>query len=1100
MTPVTKGGIAGRVGTYAARRPRLVIGLWLALIVPLSVFGINAQTKLHSAGIAIPGTPSAAKEAETAQRFGPRGQLLVLLDGNPEAVKAQRGTLESRLARQNVSLVGPLIKKESGAVLLIADMRGTYDELIETVAPRVRKTVEQTARPPVRAYVAGLPDTAGALADQAVSDLKTFELLAVPLLILILVLVFRTPMGAAIPLIIGVATISAANGVLMILHEFLALDVTAVNLAGVMGLALGVDYSLLLVSRFREEMASGKAPEPAAEAAAQTAGHTVLTAAIVLLVVNVTTIAVAPGDLLISATIGVNVAVILSMIGGVVAVPALLSTFGHKIDEHALFGRAPVPGTGRFATIVSRPLRRPHLAAGLVLIVLGGLSVVALGLKTGPLDYWMLPPDVQQRQDYETIQRVLGPSWSPPYSVLLTVDKGTMTDPGRLKRLADWQNRLARRSDVAGVLGPGVIEPRTRALAKAREQTASSKRLLRNGVRDQRRLSNGLARANAGVRELRAGLSDAEQGAQRISGGGSSAAAGARQLDAGLDRARSGSQALRAGLVQARAGASALATGAQRAASGSRQLASGLATAAGRSAAAALGAKTLADGLRSGSADLAALRRPASTLQSEIAEAQAELAAAPDSVKSDVHYRQALDALATANAIVVGRNPATGERFDKDYDGLAAAVDTAVKASTNAADGAATLRTGVGDLRAGLLRARDAATALSAGAQRLASGARLEASGLGTLADGAAELDQGIDALGGGGRQLLAGVQQLQRGAGRLATGLGDGVRDSAPLRSGLTEMQRRVSASLGQTRALSEQLGRTTQLVQATRSGYMTLAIANTGPASEKAALGTGLNLERGGNAAIVSVMGQGNSMLWGHPLREVLERESADVATKIGATAYVGGTAAVGQDFDHLTATRLPILVVAVSLITWLALTFILRSMILAGIAVVLNLLTVGASFGVLVLGFNGAAPLGGGGYVDSVSVIGTFGIVFSLSIDYALFLLQRMRESYDETGDTEAAIAHGLRTTAGVVTGAAVVMVGVFAAFASAQMINLREMGVGLVTAILIDATLVRLILLPAAIRLFGDATWREPWFLRRRRATTATVGSALPATAD
>ncbi len=1075
--------IAGRIGTFAAHQPRLVIAAWLALILPLSVIGIDAPNQLHSAGIAIPGTPSAEQDDEAQQRFGPRGQLLVLLDGKRDAVNAQRRTLESRLARQNVTLVGPLVQKQTGTALFVADVAATYDDLVETRAPAVRGTVEETIRPPVRAYVGGLTDTAGALSVQARKDLKTFELLAVPLLILILVLVFRTPLAAAIPLIVGVATIGAASGVLLLAHHVIDLDIIAVNMSGVIGLALGVDYSLLLVSRFREEMASGIEPREAAAAAAQTAGHTVLTAAIVLLIVNIITVIVAPGELLFSATIGVNSAVVLSLVGGVVAVPALLSMFGHKIDAYPIFGRAPVPGTGRFATIVSRPLRRPRLAAGVVLAGLGTLAIFSFGLVSGPLDYWMLPEQSKQRQEYEAIGRILGPSWSPPYSVLLTVEKGTITDPRRLKALADWQDRIARRGDVSGVLGPGVIEPRTRALAKSRAQLASTTRVLRKGVRDQRRLSVGLARATAGVTELRAGLDDARKGADQLSAGGAGAADGARQLDTGVRRAKRGSADLRGGLRQAQEGAAALATGAQRMAAGSEQLTAGLAPIVRSSAGAAPGAKRLADGLKQGAGDLADLPERATSMQAEIAAARAELNAAPDSVKADVHFRQALGALATADALIIGRDPATGSAFDADYNGLQAAFETASAEAAKAANGADTLYDGLTELRAGLIKAHGAAASLSAGAKRLASGATLEASGLSTLEAGAAELDQGIGQLTTGGAQLSSGVTQLERGAAELAAGLNSGVRDAAPLNRGLDQMRRKVNASLGATTSLSDQLDNTTQLVRATRSGYITLAIANTGPRAEKAALGTGLNLERGGNAAIVTVMGEGNSLRWGHPLRTVLERESAQLARDTGGKTYLGGTAVTGQDFDHLTAVRLPLLIIAVSILTWLALIIVLRSFILAGIAVVLNLLTVGASFGVLVLGFTGSAPLGGAGYIDSVSVIAVFGIVFSLSIDYALFLMLRMRESYDLTGDTDAAIAHGLRTTAGVVTGAAVVMVGVFAAFASAQMINLREMGVGLVTAIVIDATLVRLVLLPAAIRLFGDATWREPWFMRR-----------------
>ncbi len=195
------------------------------------------------------------------------------------------------------------------------------------------------------------------------------------------------------------------------------------------------------------------------------------------------------------------------------------------------------------------------------------------------------------------------------------------------------------------------------------------------------------------------------------------------------------------------------------------------------------------------------------------------------------------------------------------------------------------------------------------------------------------------------------------------------------------------------------------------------------------------------------------------------------------------VGGPAATLQDLDTAITGALPWLVVLLCAVTYVVLVPLLRSLLLPLLAVALNLLTVATALGVLTLGFQGSAPLGGPGFIDDLMLTTVFSVVLALSIDYQVFLLARMREGYDLTGDPSQAIEYGLRHTAGVVTGAALIMSGVFIAFALSPIIGLRELGVGLTVAVLLDATLVRLVLLPAAMRLLGPRIWWLPGWLER-----------------
>jgi RND superfamily putative drug exporter len=161
------------------------------------------------------------------------------------------------------------------------------------------------------------------------------------------------------------------------------------------------------------------------------------------------------------------------------------------------------------------------------------------------------------------------------------------------------------------------------------------------------------------------------------------------------------------------------------------------------------------------------------------------------------------------------------------------------------------------------------------------------------------------------------------------------------------------------------------------------------------------------------------------------------------------------------------------------------VLRAIPLAALAVGLNLATVGVAFGVLTLLFEVPAdlPLGGRHYVDAVGATMIFGIIFGLSIDYAVFLLTRMREHYDENGDNAAAIEFGLEKTARVITGAAAIMMAVFIAYAGAPIATVSQLGIGLTVAVILDATVVRIVLLPALMLLMGDRVWWIPKSLDR-----------------
>jgi RND superfamily putative drug exporter len=229
------------------------------------------------------------------------------------------------------------------------------------------------------------------------------------------------------------------------------------------------------------------------------------------------------------------------------------------------------------------------------------------------------------------------------------------------------------------------------------------------------------------------------------------------------------------------------------------------------------------------------------------------------------------------------------------------------------------------------------------------------------------------------------------------------------------------------------------------------------------------------------------------------------ATVGNLPNAEANVTGGTASTEDFNKVLSDRLPLVFIFVLGLSFALLLVTFRSIVIPIKAIILNLLSVGAAYGVLVATFQwgwGESLLGfqsNGGVTNWLPVF-LFVILFGLSMDYHVFILTRVRELYDAGRSTDDAVREGISRTAGTVTSAAVVMVGVFSVFATLTFIDFKEMGVGLAVAILIDATIIRGILLPASMKLLGDWNWYLPqwlgWIPQRRKPT---VGVPRPAPA-
>jgi putative drug exporter of the RND superfamily len=1035
------------IARFAIRRAVPILIVWIGIFVVALFFAGKARDNLHETNLQIPGTDSYRAAKLTQQQFGSEISLAVLLKapaGGERVLRAEAEQLIARLERiDGVAVLSPFaiggdraLREPPGQALLTLQVSKSEEEVSNETVPAVQDALRQV-KPPVETELSGRAPLVRALNDASLDSLDKGERIAFPILIVLLLLVFRSPIAALIPLACGLFVTRIGTAVMWVLNHHFALDALALNMLTMIGLALGVDYSLLIVSRFREELAQGASVEEAVVQAVARAGRTVVFAGTALAVGMLGALAIAPGALLESATFGVIVACVLAVSVGLFAIPASLVLIGRNVDRWQLWSaRRENP----WVRLSERLSSKPGAAAALAVFPLLLLSTPALALDTGPPNVANLPPDNASRKSYEAFERDRGAGWATPYEVTFHTS-GPITTEARLRELKRFQLAVAREPGVQAVLGPASLLDRTAVLRRLTRSIAT-------GGRQLTQLERGLGRLLTGTGRLHEGLQQGAQGAQDLTNGLEQAAGGSGQIAKGTSDAAPRTRELATGVGQTSKGAHRLAKASKRANKGSKRLLDAM--------------KTLTDSLVDQNRDSEAklsepLRSAQSAVQSalrNLGSASPEAAADPAVARAKQNVQTALSQLAPLSSNVAD--------YSTEFDVNALAARRILRGMRSLAAGLAQLASGNGRLDTGLVRA--------------ATGASQLADGVGRLNTGTRSLDAGINQLlsgnGGGARALSSGLDDAVTGSSRLGRGIERLLDSVVAVRQ----------ANARDTRSLQRQ---GTNIARASTSGYFVLAGVEGAQPATRTNVGFAINTARGGNTARVIVVPNGGAFdEKTQALRPALERTSNDSARKMGAQAVVGGPAVLLDDFDQSTTARFPWLVAVLVIVTFLVLLVLFRAPVLALCAVLLNLVTVGAAVGVLILCFQtDPPPLGGPGYLDAIALSGIFAIVFGLSIDYEVFLISRLVEGRAITGTTEGAIRYSLEKTATIITGAAAVMAFVFLAFAVSPVANTRQFGIGLTVAVVLDATVVRLILLPALIRLFGERTWAVPAWLDR-----------------
>ena len=257
--------------------------------------------------------------------------------------------------------------------------------------------------------------------------------------------------------------------------------------------------------------------------------------------------------------------------------------------------------------------------------------------------------------------------------------------------------------------------------------------------------------------------------------------------------------------------------------------------------------------------------------------------------------------------------------------------------------------------------------------------------------------------------------------------------------------------------------------------------------PSLFKQPVTTDINPDRTVEEVDIPLAGNGSDARSGAALAQLRDDLVPPTIGRIpGATADVGGFTAGSKDFNDTMRSHLPLVFAFVLTAAFLLLLVTFRSIVIPIKAIVLNLLSVGAAYGVLVWIFQDGHLQSLLGFHSTGAIVPwmplfLFVVLFGLSMDYHVFILTRIREAFDRGQPTEDAVTHGIKSTAGVVTSAAAVMISVFAIFATLSLVIFKQLGVGLAVAVLIDATLIRGVLLPATMKLLGDWNWYLPKWL-------------------
>ena len=397
-----------------------------------------------------------------------------------------------------------------------------------------------TVSAPVKATQTGYATLSRALQQESIDASEHDELIALPILLVILMLVFRSPVAAAIPLGFGAITVLASRGILYFLTGWFSIDAFALTVCTMIGLALGVDYALLNgLALPRGAGDRGRAGRGGTQTRRH-AGRTVTFAGSTLLISMLVSLLILPGSLLVSLAGTVAMVVVLSVTVATLVGPAILTLVGENVNRWRI-GKPMSSERSAVMRFVTGALRRPLLAALVIGAILLALAAPAIGLKLGPPSPEQLSRHAPARENSELVDDAIGPGWDAPFQIVATNPNGPITDKDSMVALENFQRQVAAMPGVKVVIGPQAATRQVEPLQERGNKALASRGNV-GPVKQLGHLGKELNVAAGGVGALREGITEAGNGAGLLALGSDHATEGAEMIAHGLGRAAGGSQ------------------------------------------------------------------------------------------------------------------------------------------------------------------------------------------------------------------------------------------------------------------------------------------------------------------------------------------------------------------------------------------------------------------------------------------------------------------------------------------------------------------------------------------------------------------------------
>ena len=468
-----------RLGRFAYRRRWWVLAAWALLVLLAIPFAPRAPGALQAGGFSLDSLESARARATLVSELGAPPSALVLVYESTGAARAGDPGFEAAVHTATAGVASaPYVRAVQSHLLapdqVSADRRVAYDVVLLDIAPdnspAALPGISAALRtaPGVSVSLAGGPAVYGDIQVVSEADLRRAELVSLPLAAIALVLVFGSVVAAGVPLLIGGAAVVTSLAVIFGFASITPMSIFVLNLATLLGLGLGVDYSLLMLSRFREELArrtpagvraDADAVEAAVRVTVATAGRAVFFSGLTVLLGLLGLILF---EFMILRSVGMAGALVvgIAVAAALTLQPALLSILGSRVDALAIRKVRPDPGSeGAWARLARRVMRRPLLVFFPTLALLVVLGTPFLHVRFNSPDATILPESVPSRASYETLVRSFGEGPFAPLTLAVRTD-GPASDPANIALLYDYSRRLAADPRVSRVDSLVDLDPR----------------------------------------------------------------------------------------------------------------------------------------------------------------------------------------------------------------------------------------------------------------------------------------------------------------------------------------------------------------------------------------------------------------------------------------------------------------------------------------------------------------------------------------------------------------------------------------------------------------------------------------------------------------